>query len=56
MALLFFSYQEGTNQVNKIIEHLDEWIELGAKVIGGCCRVYPDEMAKIGERMKKKKH
>lgn len=24
-----------------------EWIELGAKIIGGCCRVYPADIVRI---------
>lgn len=27
-----------------------EWTRLGARIIGGCCRVRPDDIAELSER------
>jgi homocysteine S-methyltransferase len=28
-----------------------EWIELGADILGGCCRIGPDHIMRIGEHI-----
>lgn len=34
-----------------LIDYVDEWIRLGAKMIGGCCRTGPQDIAKIGDKL-----
>ena len=29
--------------------YVDEWVQLGAKIIGGCCRTYARDIRQIGE-------
>jgi homocysteine S-methyltransferase len=43
----------GNSRVVEIIDELDDWIELGVRVIGGCCRVLPNDIKKIAERVNK---
>ncbi|EDW77811.1 uncharacterized protein Dwil_GK24683 [Drosophila willistoni] len=30
-----------------VVEFVPEWIKLGARIVGGCCRVYPADIARI---------
>lgn len=40
---------EWTGNGLNVASFVHEWIELGACVIGGCCRVYPEDIFKIRE-------
>lgn len=35
-----------------LVDHIDEWLCIGAKMIGGCCRTGPLDIAKIAEKLK----
>lgn len=48
----FFRFY-GNVRVAKIIEELDEWVKLGVRVIGGCCRVTPDDIKRITNHVRK---
>lgn len=37
----------GKGSCLRVVDLVPEWMELGASWIGGCCRVYPDEIQKI---------
>lgn len=34
-----------------LVDHIDEWLVLGAKMIGGCCRTGPEDIAQIAKRL-----
>lgn len=34
-----------------LADHIDEWLEIGAKMIGGCCRTGPQDIVKIAEKL-----
>lgn len=40
---------KGNNE--DIIRHVKEWMELGANVIGGCCKIGPDMIRRINEEI-----
>lgn len=33
--------------------HVPEWLDLGAKYVGGCCRTYPPDITRIAEEVNK---
>ena len=35
----------------KIEDYVEEWLEIGFKWIGGCCRVEPHELSEIRNKM-----
>ncbi|XP_031631720.1 uncharacterized protein LOC116345989 [Contarinia nasturtii] len=35
-----------------LVDYIDEWIALGAKMIGGCCRTGPQDIAQIADKLK----
>lgn len=37
-----------------LVDHIDEWLRLGAKMIGGCCRTGPEDIAKITAKLKQR--
>jgi homocysteine S-methyltransferase len=39
----------GLSDPNSFVEMAKEWIELGADIIGGCCRIEPEHIKSIGE-------
>ena len=41
----------GTSDPELFNKMVGEWIELGAEIIGGCCRVGPDHIRKISQRL-----
>ncbi|KAI6176809.1 Homocysteine S-methyltransferase 1 [Aphelenchoides bicaudatus] len=43
----------GNVRIARIIEELDDWIKLGVKVIGGCCRVKPEDIRLIANHVNK---
>ncbi len=42
----------GTSSSATFLEMVDEWIKLGADIIGGCCRIGPDQIKSISELIK----
>lgn len=38
----------------KLVDHIDEWIKIGAKMIGGCCRTGPLDIKQIAEKLKQR--
>lgn len=34
-----------------LIDYVDEWISIGAKMIGGCCRTGPQDIAQIADKL-----
>jgi len=43
----------GVQDCSPLDHYVPEWIRLGAKIIGGCCRVYPRDIERIKETIKK---
>ncbi|KAI6239035.1 Homocysteine S-methyltransferase 1 [Aphelenchoides fujianensis] len=41
----------GDVRVGKLVDELDEWVRLGVRLIGGCCRVMPEDLRKIADRV-----
>ncbi|KAI6181938.1 Homocysteine S-methyltransferase 1 [Aphelenchoides fujianensis] len=41
----------GDVRVGKLVDELDEWVRLGVRLIGGCCRVMPEDLRKITDRV-----
>lgn len=37
-----------------LVDHVDEWLQLGAKMIGGCCRTGPRDIAEIADKITKR--
>lgn len=37
-----------------LVDHVDEWLRLGAKMIGGCCRTGPQDIAQIADKLKQR--
>jgi len=35
------------NEVPKMHTYVEEWLQLGAQVIGGCCQIGTEEIMKI---------
>ncbi|XP_037958402.1 homocysteine S-methyltransferase-like [Teleopsis dalmanni] len=42
---------EGGDHIKPLASFVDEWVNLGVKIIGGCCRVYPNSIKQIRERI-----
>lgn len=42
------------NNKDRLVDHIDEWIKLGAKMIGGCCRTGPLDIQQIAEKLKQR--
>lgn len=42
----------GLSEPNLFVEMAKEWLELGVDIIGGCCRIGPEQIERIGEIMK----
>lgn len=42
---------QGKNSCKPIDDYVEEWIGLGAKFIGGCCRSNADDIKKIKEKV-----
>ncbi|XP_031635548.1 uncharacterized protein LOC116348633 [Contarinia nasturtii] len=44
-------------EVNKrsLIDFIDEWLKIGATMIGGCCRTGPQDIAQIVDKLKMKR-
>uniref|UniRef100_A0A6P4E5X5 Homocysteine S-methyltransferase 3 n=1 Tax=Drosophila rhopaloa TaxID=1041015 RepID=A0A6P4E5X5_DRORH len=38
---------EWTGSGEEVVRFVPEWIELGARIVGGCCRVYPTDVLAI---------
>ncbi|KAH8409437.1 hypothetical protein KR222_005045 [Zaprionus bogoriensis] len=38
---------EWTGNALNVASFVPEWLELGARIVGGCCRVYPDDIREI---------
>lgn len=38
---------EWTGNALNVASFVPEWLALGARIIGGCCRVYPDDIREI---------
>lgn len=36
-----------------LVDHIDDWLALGAKLIGGCCRTGPQDIIQIAEKLNK---
>jgi len=43
----------GNVRIWKIIEELEDWIQLGVRITGGCCRVKNEDIRKIAEEVNK---
>ncbi|KAI6171010.1 Homocysteine S-methyltransferase [Aphelenchoides bicaudatus] len=43
----------GSPEIDKIVGELEDWIQLGVRVVGGCCRVKPDDIRLIANEMNK---
>ncbi|CAH1781100.1 unnamed protein product, partial [Owenia fusiformis] len=41
----------GKASLKGLDEYVDDWMDLGATYIGGCCRVYPEDTNKIRSKM-----
>jgi homocysteine S-methyltransferase len=41
----------GTSDPDLFVEMAKEWIDMGADIIGGCCRIGPDHIRKLGKLM-----
>ena len=39
-----FERDEGKNDVETFLKHIPDWIEAGAKFIGGCCGITSDKL------------
>jgi homocysteine S-methyltransferase len=46
----WLSADDGDTPVDHIADHVAEWLALGARVIGGCCGVGPDEVRRLAAR------
>ncbi|XP_070539076.1 uncharacterized protein [Ptychodera flava] len=44
----------GNKNAKKLSEYVPAWIEAGAKWIGGCCRVTPQDISEVKKAMKEK--
>lgn len=42
------------SDIQSLHDHIDDWLRLGAKMIGGCCRTGPKDIAKIVDKLKKR--
>lgn len=42
------------NDKLSLVDHIDEWLRLGAKMIGGCCRTGPRDIAQIADKITKR--
>lgn len=40
-----------SGRAGSLAERADAWIDLGARLVGGCCRVGPDQIAAMAERI-----
>jgi S-methylmethionine-dependent homocysteine/selenocysteine methylase len=45
----FVENKESSEDENNIKKLIPDWIELGAKLIGGCCRVDSNDLLKFNE-------
>lgn len=43
----------GNVRIAKIIEDLEEWIQIGVRMVGGCCRVKPEDIKRIADELNK---
>ena len=43
------------SSVDEIVNSIPKWHKLGVRIIGGCCEVTPEGIAKIAEECKKLK-
>jgi len=41
----------GLSDPNSFVVMMKEWIELGADILGGCCRIGPDHIKSMGENL-----
>lgn len=55
--LSFFIYciwfSRWDNNCEKLEEYIPSWLNLGVKIVGGCCRVCADYIKKIKDEVKK---
>lgn len=49
-----FTYSHSQDK-RDITNYLDEWLDAGATWIGGCCYIYPEDIASIKSHMYSKK-
>lgn len=42
-----------TKNASSLNEKVEEWYELGARIIGGCCRVRPADISEMREKLKR---
>ncbi|XP_055309839.1 homocysteine S-methyltransferase-like [Sitodiplosis mosellana] len=42
------------NDIQSLVDHIDEWLEAGAKMIGGCCRTGPQDIQQIAAKLKQR--
>ncbi|KAI6188636.1 Hcy-binding domain-containing protein [Aphelenchoides besseyi] len=40
----------GNPRTERILQEMEEWTKLGVRLIGGCCRVTPDDLKQIAKR------
>jgi homocysteine S-methyltransferase len=40
----------GADAAGSLVDHLDEWLLRGARLVGGCCGVGPDEVRRLARR------
>lgn len=43
----------GNVRIAKIVEELEDWIRIGVRIIGGCCRVNPEDIKRIANELNK---
>lgn len=45
----FCSWSDDKSTMRSIASYVSEWKELGARLIGGCCRVLPEDIRAIAD-------
>ena len=37
----------GTEKCKPLISYVPKWLEMGVRIIGGCCRIYPRDISEV---------
>ena len=43
----------GKEDCKRLCEYAEEWVQCGAKWLGGCCRIYPQDIHDLKGAVKK---